>query len=627
MRGFIFPIALLAATALPTDALGARAWQPPIPAPAGFTFGGLGPAVQIDAQGDVSTTLKPVSTGVYQYAVRPHAGALGAPQLFPGTLGEAGIETRYTAQNAAGDLLMWNSAGNVIGFRPAPIHSVAFGPASFTKVQSLAASTGALKYASMTPSGETFALALEGNPKEVNPTSQTYVIFRPAGPDTAFDESRKIQLQPAATDTATEPLGIVADPDGRVTAVYRSRPSLQVLQISAGPGGSFENPAQLTLTEDPAKWQESAVPKIATSYDGHAILVWGTDRSREKAYKTEIWASRRPPGGVFGPRERVIDLDPGHYETDVDSDYGSIAVSGANPEMFPVALDSGATLVAFNQLTEGDPCTVPETPDYKSRAMLVARDAGAWLATVLGSNGHLNSSHVDTIAGAGNSVAMVTEEVSRKNPCGAFSVADSVRVWQGSAPGPPVEIGNSGGSRGTGIAVNPAGDAALVLGWTRVLQVYEDPNAPPEPEAPTDSGGGSTAPDPPAPPTTQPSAEKSPPRAGPLGGVNLKRPLIVEQRGSRHWFNFSIFCASTTQIACTVTASASALAAKKAPALIKPASGKVAPGKTKALRTYLTPAGVALLKQKASFRTKVQIITRSGPAESSEVRTITVKQG
>jgi hypothetical protein len=634
---------------LPADAaLAARSWQPAISAPAGFSFGGFGPAVQLDSRGNLSTTLKPNGAGPYQYGVRPRAGALGAPLAFPGTLGEAAITTRLTAQNAAGDLLMWNSAGNIVGFRPAPIYSAAFDATTFANVQSLPSEVGGIKYAFMTPTGETFAQTLEGDPKAVNPTSKTYVIFRPAGPNSAFDESQKIELPPAATDTATEPLGIVADPNGRVTAVYRSRPSRAVIQISAAPGGDFEDPEELALTEDPAKWQETALPKIATSYDGHAILAWGTDRTKVVGYRSEIWASRRAPGGTFGPRELVADLDPGHYETDADSDYGPTGVFGntGSEAFFPVALDSGATLVGFNDVTEGDPCNDPLTADSANGAQLAVKDGGAWSLTPLGANGNVNYSTLDAIAGAGNSVALTYYEGTRAAPCSSsVSSTLSAKVGTASNLGSPVALTNAGGSLGTGIAVNPAGDAALLVDSPRVLRVYEDPGATPEepgnPGNPSNPGGGSSGSGSGGSGSgTLPIGTGPPPPAKVVapGGIKLDKPLVVDQRGRQRWFNFSIFCVTTVQVTCTVTATplpgssrpfarpASALAAKKKP-LIKPSSGKVAPGKTKELKTYLTPAGIALLNQKGSFKTKVKVVVKSGAAESSEVKTITVQQG
>jgi hypothetical protein len=633
---------------LPASALAARSWQPPIAAPAGYEFGGLGPAVQLDAEGDLAVTVEPPG-GAYRYAVRPHAGSLLNELMpFPGTLGEPAILVRETAQNTNGDLLMWNGSGNLVAYRPTPIFSVAFGPASFTNVQSLPAAAGAIRYAAMTPGGEAFAQTLKGDPNEATPTSATFVLSRPSGPSATFgvEPGQRIELPAAPGDTGTEPLGIAADPDGRVTAVYRSLPSLRVIQASApAGGGGFAGFEEIALTADPAKWQETAVPKIATSYNGHAILVWGTDRTVGAGFKSEIWASRRAPGGAFGPRELVADLDPGHDETDAGSDYGPVGVFGSpdSPELFPVALDSGATLVAFNQITVGDYCSTLESEDdTKLGAFLAARGSGAWLTTALGSNGSVNFSWVDAIASAGDSVALASSELVQ-TPCAHPPVtsASSARVWQGTTPGAPTALGNFG-PNGRGIAVNSAGDAAITLGSPPVLRVYEDPGAAPEdtgnPSNPggSNSGGGSgggsgsgtlpigTGPVPPA-------------KVVAPGGIKLDKPLVVDQRGRQRWFNFSIFCVTTAQVTCTVTATpvpgsprpfarpTSALAAKKAPALIKPSSGRVAPGKTKALKTYLTAAGAALLKQKGSFRTKVRIVTKAGAAESSEVKTITVK--
>lgn len=641
----VFALAVFAAVLAPAGtALASPGWQPAISPPAGFSFGGLGPAVSLDAEGDLSTTLKPLGAGPYQYGVRPHAGALGAPQPFPGTLGESAIATRLTAQNAAGDLLTWSSAGNIVGFRPAPIYSTAFGATSFTKVQSLPANAGTLEYASMTPSGAAFAQTLEGDPNAVSPSSKTYVIFRPAGPSTEFDLAQKVALPPAATDTATEPLGIVADADGRVTAVYRSLPSQQAIQISAAPGQPFEGPEQLTLTADPAQWQASAITRIATSYNGHAILVWGTDRTLADGHKTEIWASRRAPGGTFGPRELVADLDSGHEESDADSDYGPSGVNGdtANPELFPVALDSGAALLAFDEITEGDQCDNPATDDYRNGAALVSSGpGGGWSAPLaLGANGNVDFSTVDAIAAAGDSVALAYTEGTRSGPCDTSSLTTvtSARVGQGTTLGPPASLGNSGGPGGTGIAVNPAGDAALVLGLPRVLRVYEDPGTRPEdpgvpesPGNPSNPGGGSDPGGVPSgsgagaatPPADGPRSKTPPPLAAP-GGIKLDKPLLVDQRGRQWWFNFRIYCEPASKVSCTVTATPVGAAARPP---IKPASGKVAPGRTKALKTYLTPAGIALLAQQGSFKTKVRIVVKAGAAESSAVKTITVKKG
>ena len=624
----VFLFALLpAGTALAT-----RSWQPPIAAPAEFSFSGLGSAVQLDDEGDLAVTVASPG-GAFRYAVRPHAGSLLNELMpFPGTLGEGAILVRETAQNKNGDLLMWNGSGNLVAYRPAPIFSAAFGPATFTNVQSLPAAAGSIGYVAMTPSGEAFAQTLKGDPHEANPTSATFVLSRLSGPFATFgvEPGQRIELPATPGDTGTQPLGIVADPDGRVTAVYRSLPSLRVIQAStpAG-GGGFADFEEITLTADPAKWQETAVPKIATSYDGHAILVWGTDRTVGAGFKSEIWASRRAPGGAFGPRELVADLDPGHDETDAGSDYGSIGVFGSpdSPELFPVALNSGAALVAFNQVTVGDYCSTPQTEDdTKYGAFIAASASGPWATTALGSNGSVNFSWVDAIASAGDSVALASSELVQSPACAHPPVtsASSARVWQGTTPGAPTALGNFG-PNGRGVAVNSAGDAAITLGSPPALRVYEDPGTAEEPQNPADPGDGSKPGAGSQGSASPPSGGATPPpraTAGAPGGVKLGRPLTASRSGRQQWLSLQIYCEAQARTACTVS-----VASKKGTALIKPASDKVAPGKTKELKTYLTPAGVALLRQKGSFVTKVRIVTKAGSAESSEVKTITVRKG
>jgi hypothetical protein len=628
-------LALFAAL-LPANTLAARSWQPPIAPPAGYEFDGLASTVQLDAQGDLAATVKSPG-GAYRYAVRPHAGSLlGDLQPFPGTLGEPALHVRETVQNASGDLLMWNGSGNLVGYRPAPIFSVAFGPSSFTNVQSLPAAAGTIEYVAMTAAGETFAQTLKGDPNEATPTSETQVLFRPSGPLATFgvEPWERIPLPPAAGDTGTEPLGIVADPDGRVTAVYRSLPSLRAIQADAPPGGgSFEDFEEIVLTADPAKWQATAVPKIATSYDGHAVLVWGTDRtSGGAAYKSEIWASRRAPGGSFGPREPVVDLDPGHAETDAGGDYGPTGVFGSadDPELFPVALDSGAALVAFNQITEADYCGTPETSDdTEYGAYIAASGAGAWTTTALGSNGNVDFSWVEAIASAGDSVALASSELvhSCKHP--PLTSASYARVWQGTTPGPATALDNYG-PNGTGIAVNSAGDAAVALGAPPRLHVYEDPGGgsgePGEPSNPGggsggDSGsGGSGGSGPGTPPIGKGRATPPQPRAP--GSLRLGKPLVAKQSGRRQWLDLQLHCEADARAACT----ASVTPLGEAPP-VKPASGTVAPGRTKALKTYLTAAGTALLKQKGSFKVRLKIVVRAGADTAAAIKTITVKKG
>jgi hypothetical protein len=134
-----------------------------------------------------------------------------------------------------------------------------------------------------------------------------------ASPTVAFQGPWVAPVDLTATgQDATIPALAVA-PDGTATAAWERTGAYDAVQVSTRPpGGTFGAAVDVSTTG-----QNARGPQVAVAPDGTTTVVW----RRYTGANTNIQASTRPPGGVFGA---PVDLSaPGHQDSQPQVAVGS----------------------------------------------------------------------------------------------------------------------------------------------------------------------------------------------------------------------------------------------------------------------------------------------------------------
>lgn len=580
----------------------------------GGTVAGQFSRTWLDASGNASSIVSSVTTGTpYRLGVRPAGGSYGAATALPIGIGQTGTPPQF-ATNLAGDALLWDFNSRRSAFRAAGAASVFGAPTG--------AGTG-IADVGVAPTGQALALSDSSN--------GTRVLFRPAGADASFDEAHPVALPTAGGDTQSTPIGIAYDNDGQATAVYRSKPSLTLLQTT-------------TSGNPPVFGQPVAIPTSATrhvfdaSADGHAIVAWGTDLD-VNLNPTKIVAAVRSPGGAFGAPETVVQTGGGNDTIGKD--------------FWVAATDSGHPVVAYTRYPAGigsGNCRPPA-----AIVQVVARSSGIWQPPALVADDY---TQLERLASAGDQLALAMRYESYGSDADPCTSADNTgRLDVGVSRGADAASGSSGlfhaqqtlvtGGAGTAIysedlAVGSGGSALLVytVGTTQFVRAYEDPDAIPPPSDPgpgtgtggggggTGGGGGSTplTPTVPGPALTPPKA--SPPIVAP-GGIKLTGPVKVDPTGRiilrGECFVESTPCRFIFVLGRPLGGNARISAAKlRQLATVK---ATVPAGKTKNVSLRLNATGRRLMRGKRSLGATLRVTITAGKRTTTINRKVTLRRG
>ncbi len=367
-----------------------------------------------------------------QLVVRPPSGPAVLAAPFPAAFGQ------YSSDNFLSLSAPDASGGQLVVREASPFGVALLGPGADPAGVTVEP-TKHVTAIDLAPSGEAAAILSEN--------SEAFVSFRAAGPAGRFDAPRKLDRMGAMRSYA---IGITVDPDGGVFVIYRTEQSAGVLQAYAPPGGDFGAPQQIMLpglTLNLSSWS------FGQSSNGHGVFIWdestGGDNNSE-----EVWAMTRAPGGLLGPKERVVAAPGGRIVSAIRA----------------TVTDDGT---AYAHYLDSGPIVCPNNTRHGGSVLAVkGAGGGPWTALNTPSTGN-ERYDVEALASSGNRIGVLgVRKHYPVNICDDkdMTSAAEVQLGQGAALGGAQVIareailGNiSTLLRPRGFAVNAGGAAAVLL--------------------------------------------------------------------------------------------------------------------------------------------------------------------